>query len=59
VTMSGDLWPDDMRLSDLEPRGLRQASRRRAAGFQLGQDSDRDDGLSLMQRISPGAHQVD
>jgi len=40
LAISGDAWPDDVRLSDLEPRfvcrGLRQARRSRAAGLQLG-----------------------
>jgi hypothetical protein len=39
VTVSGDRWPDDMRLSDLEAKvclvSQRQARRRRAAGFLL------------------------
>jgi hypothetical protein len=37
IAIGGDGWPDDVRLSDIEPRficqALRQARRRRAAGF--------------------------
>jgi hypothetical protein len=39
IAVSADTWPDDLRVSDIEPRfvqGLRQARRRREAGFQLG-----------------------
>jgi len=40
LAISGDRWPDDVRLSDLELRfillSLRQARRRRAAGLSLG-----------------------
>ena len=35
IAISGDPWPDDLRLSDIEGRGLRQARRGREAGFQL------------------------
>ena len=35
IAISGDHWPDDLRLSDIEGRGLRQARRGREAGFQL------------------------
>jgi hypothetical protein len=31
VTMSGDRWPDDMRLSDLEPRFVYSACGKRGA----------------------------
>jgi len=38
IAMSGDGWPDDVRLSDIEPRfglaGLWPSRRRRKAGFQ-------------------------
>ena len=40
IAISGDAWPDDARLSDIEERftcrGLRQARCRCAAGFQRG-----------------------
>ena len=39
LAISADRWPDELRLSDLEPSvyllGMRQAWRGRAAGFQL------------------------
>ena len=31
ITMSGDRWPDDMRLSDLEPRFVCSSCRKRGA----------------------------
>jgi hypothetical protein len=51
IAISGDGWPDDVRLSDIEPRficqALRPSRRRRAAGFQLEQDAGQSDGLPL------------
>jgi len=51
ITISGDAWPDDLRLSDIEPRFVCQAygqSRRRcAARLQLQHKADRDDGISV------------
>ena len=50
IAISADRWPDDLRLSDIEMirlPTLRQARRRRAAGFQLDQPTDQDDGLSV------------
>ena len=44
IAISGDHWPDDLRLSDIEGRGLRQARRGREAGFQLEQEAGQSDG---------------
>jgi hypothetical protein len=35
VTMSGDQWPDDVRLSDLEPRFVCKACGKRGANVRL------------------------
>lgn len=38
IAIRGDAWPDDARLSEIEPDSfapMRQAGRRRPAGFQL------------------------
>jgi hypothetical protein len=52
IAISGDAWPEDARLSDIEHRFLCEASAsaapRRAAGFQLGQEARACHGLSLM-----------
>ena len=44
IAVSADHWPDDLRLSDIEPRFG-------AAGFQLEQETSRRDGLSLTAAI--------
>jgi hypothetical protein len=49
--MSGDRWPDDLRLSDLEPRLICSACGKRGAdvrpNLKLQQAGGADDGVSL------------
>ena len=51
IAISADHWPDDLRLSDIEPRFTCRACGKCgadvAAGFQLDQPTDQDDGLSV------------
>jgi hypothetical protein len=50
TAISGDRWPDDLRLSDIEARFVCKACGKRgagAAGFQLEQDAGGDAGLSV------------
>jgi hypothetical protein len=51
VALSADRWPDDLRLSDIEPRFclpcLRPARGRHPARLQLEQAADRCDGLPM------------
>ena len=50
IAVNADRWPDDLRLSDIEPvcvPGLRQARRRCEARLQLEQAAERRDGLSV------------
>jgi hypothetical protein len=53
IAISGDPWPDDVRLSDIEHRFICAVCGKRgadAAGFQLGPEARACHGLSLMSR---------
>ena len=56
IASSGDAWHDDARLSDIEERFTCRVcgkQQRCAAGFQLGQDAGRDDGLPVRSPFVP------
>jgi hypothetical protein len=52
IAVMADQWPDDLRLSDVEPRFVCQACGHRgadrAAGLQLEQEAGRRHGLSVV-----------
>jgi len=54
IAISGDAWPDDVRLSDIEARFVCRACGKRSADvrpdFQLEQPADQDDGLLPLKR---------
>ena len=55
VALNADCWPDETRLSDIEPRlqGVRKAWRRRAARIQLGPVFSSCDGKSEYDSLKP------
>src|SRR6516165_10147291 len=51
IAISGDAWPDDLRLSDIEPRFVCKTCGKRGAHVRrisTAAKTDRDDGLSVM-----------
>ena len=51
IAISGDGWPDDVRLSDIEPRFVCRACGKRGADVRrisTAAKTDQDDGLSVM-----------
>ena len=58
LAIGADRWPDDLRLSDIEPRFVCRACGKRGADvrpdFQLGQAAREDDGLSIKQARAGG-----
>jgi len=54
IAISGDAWPDDARLSDIEDRFVCRACGkrgcRREAGLQFEQEAGRHDGLPQLDR---------
>jgi hypothetical protein len=56
IAISADRWPDDARLSDIEPRFICGACGHRGAdvrpGLQLEQNRDGNDGVSITAAVS-------